>query len=129
MNNLSISTLIKEQIMQDKFEGIYDRFKKGHFTTKEASELLHCSERTFYRKRIDYDSGGLSNLIDRRLGNRPPNAVSTDKIEQILGYRNKYYEDYNGKHLQEELDRNHHLKVSYKHFKSYIINARDDEDR
>jgi transposase len=107
-----ISTGIKEMIYNDKFEDIYIRWRGEELSCEEASELLHCSIKTFYRKRQDYEENGLFGVLDRRIGNSPPNKIPSDKITEILSLR-KEYPDYNMRHLQYELDLSHKLRTSY----------------
>ena len=109
---MSLTKLLNE-LRMEKFEEIYGRYSNKTLSASEASELLHCSKRTFYRKRDRYKEACLSGILDRRLNNSPPNKISVDRVRQILSLRQKEYVDYNVMHFHEELISYHKLQESY----------------
>lgn len=96
-----------------RFEEIYERHHRKEITNEVAADLLGCSERTFRRKRDRYEEEGFSGLLDRRIGQIPPNKVAADEVEQMLKlYEEKYY-DFTSKHFHEQLVKKHNFKHSY----------------
>jgi len=73
-----------QEVMKMRFENIYQRHKKRELTIDEAADLLGCSEKTFRRKKVRYEAIGFEGLLDKRLGNKPPNKVSADKVVDII---------------------------------------------
>lgn len=109
---MKLQTSIKEQIMKDKFEEIYNQWSNKTLSCEEASALLHCSVRTFLRKREKYELNGLEAVLDQRIGAIPHNKIPVDQINKILTLR-KEYKDYNILYLQQELELNHKIFTSY----------------
>lgn len=102
-----------QEVMKMRFENIYQRHKKRELTIDEAADLLGCSEKTFRRKKVRYEAIGFEGLLDKRLGNKPPNKVSADKVVDIITlYKEKYY-DFTAKHFHEQLVKKHKFKHSY----------------
>jgi transposase len=114
-------TKLLNELRMEKFEEIYGRYENKVLSVEEASELLHCSKRTFYRKQERYKEEGVSGIFDRRLNNIPPNKIPVDRVKEILSLRGKYYVDYNIKHLQEELLLNHKLQESYSSLRRILM--------
>lgn len=100
--------------MQD-FTNAYDSYTKSQITCVEAARLLGISERQFRRKRDRYKNHHeeMVALVDRRIGNCPPNKISCDQITEMLElYREKYY-DFNAKHFHSKLQKDHNKLYSY----------------
>ncbi len=104
---------ILNEILQMKYEDVYTRYREGSLSVREASELLHISERTFYRKKHKYEEEGLCGVLDRRLGNTPPNKISVDVVEKVLSLRSEEYGDFTSTHFYEYLRDKHNYDFSY----------------
>jgi hypothetical protein len=107
--------------MQD-FTNIYDSYNNSEMTCEEAARLLGCSERHFRRKRDHYRSyhEDMLALVDRRIGNKPPNKVPCYLITEMLElYTEKYY-DFNAKHFHIKLQQDHQKTYSYSWVKSML---------
>lgn len=114
-------TELLNELMMKKFEDIYNRYSNKTLSVEEASELLHCSKRTFYRKINCYESEGILGILDKRLNNSPPNKISVDRVQEILTLRQKYYIDYNVMHFHEELISYHKLQESYSSLRRILL--------
>jgi transposase len=102
-----------QEVIKMRFENIYQRHIQRELTIDEAADLLGCSEKTFRRKKIRYEEQGFEGLLDRRLGNKPPNKVAADEVVGIMTlYKEKYY-DFTAKHFHEQLVKKHQFAHSY----------------
>src|SRR5947208_4162657 len=60
-----------------------------------------------------YEAFGYDGLFDRRQGKPSPKRVPVARVEQVLGlYRDRYF-DLNVRHLQEKLQDEHQIELSY----------------
>ena len=64
----------------ERFSKFYERYERKELSAQEASDLPHCSLRSFHRKKSRYKVSGLSGVLDRRIGNIPPNKIPSDEI-------------------------------------------------
>lgn len=113
-------TKLKEMIYKDRFEDIYQRFSRNEINCEQAAELLHCSIRTFQRKRAKYLQHGLTAILDKRIGNTPHNKIPADKVQTILSLAQQY-PDYNIRHLHHEIITNYNINQSYSSFRRILM--------
>jgi transposase len=99
--------------MKMRFEEIYERYKRSELGSCEAADLLGISDRTFRRKKCRYEEEGFAGLLDRRIGNVPPNKVAVDEVEEMLSRYQKDYYDFNPRHFHSQLVKKHNFKRSY----------------
>lgn len=65
-----------QMVRTNRFELIYQRWKKRKLTQAEAGEQLEMSERMFRRYVVRYEEEGKQGLADRRLGKASPRRAS-----------------------------------------------------
>lgn len=96
-----------------KFEEVHERFGRGRLSACEAAEWLGCSERTFRRMRMRYDSEGPRGLLDRRIGKTSPHRIPADEVERIVALYRDRYAGWTVKHFWERAREQHGLLLSY----------------
>ena len=81
---MTTKTIILSEVVKMRFEEIYDRYKRSELGSEEAADILGISARTFRRKKCRFEDGGFAGLLDRRIGNCPPNKIAVDEVEEML---------------------------------------------
>ncbi len=71
-------------VRTNRFELIYQRWKKRKLTQAEAGEQLEMSERTFRRYVVRYEEEGKQGLADRRLGKASPRRASQEEVSSVV---------------------------------------------
>jgi transposase len=74
---------LQDRRMQ-KFRDVLSRWEHRELSAMEAAEILGVSERQFRRYRRRYEEGGLTGLLDRRLGKASARRVPVDKVAWML---------------------------------------------
>ena len=110
---------LRQEIMRIRFTDVYARYEQKEISQKEAAYILGCSSRTFRRKKVAYEEAGFEGILDKRIGNKPPNKIPVDEVEEILRLRQEKYFDFNISHLYDYLEKEHEFKRSY----SWLKNA------
>ena len=73
-----------QMVRTNRFELIYQRWKKRKFTQAEAGEQFEMSERTFRRYVVRYEEKGKQGLGDRRLGKPSPRRASQQEVSRVV---------------------------------------------
>lgn len=102
-----------EGIRMATFENVYNLYKSKSLDAKEASELLGCSVRHFYRLRKGYDAHGIDALRDGRLGRESPHKAADAEVEAITRLYQERYRDFSVAHFHDFARQNHGLTRSY----------------
>jgi len=113
------STFNQELIMR-KFEGAYNKFKRGEIGCEQASELLGISIRQFHRKRKRYEGEGLLGLRDRRIGKPSSNRAADAEVERITKLYEQRYKGFSVRHFHDYLELEHGVSRSYSWVKTAL---------
>ena len=99
------SESIKYQIMTE--------YLAGKLLRKEASKFLKVCERTITRWATKIKNKGLSGIKHGNYGKNTPNQYSDKFKEKVLTLVKEEYFDFNLVHLNEVLEAEHKIKISY----------------
>ena len=94
-------------VRTNRFELIYQRWKKRKLTQAEAGEQLEMSERTFRRYVVRYEEEGKQGLADRRLGKASPRRASQEEVSSVVGLYRDCYPNRNIRHFYEAYEEIH----------------------
>jgi len=94
-----MSVKLKEEILQMRFEDVYEDFKEKKMSCEDAALILGVSERTFLRKRMRYEEEGFEGRWDLRLGKRPSNRSADREVEFLTKLYRSRFEGFSVKHF------------------------------
>lgn len=109
MDNRRVTMTIREL----KRAHVLQEVDNGHMTGVEAAEVLGVSERQVRRLLKTYRTKGAEGLVHGNRGKASRRRMDEQTRERIVGLIDKDYRDYNTLHLQEELEEEHGMVVSY----------------
>jgi transposase len=92
---------------------VLQEVENGRMTGVAAAEVLRVSERQVRRLLRTYREKGAVGLAHGNRGKASKRRMDEQTRERIVGLIDKDYRDYNTLHLQEELEEEHGIVVSY----------------
>ena len=96
-----------QMVRTNRFELIYQRWKKRKLTQAEAGEQLEMSERTFRRYVVRYEEEGKQGLGDGRLGKPSPRRASQQEVSRVVALYRDCYPNRNIRHFYEAYEEVH----------------------
>ena len=96
-----------QMVRTNRFELIYQRWKKRKLTQAEAGEQLEMSERTFRRYVVRYEEEGKQGVLDRRLGKASPRRASQEEVSSVVEMYRDCYPNRNIRHFYEAYEEIH----------------------
>ena len=109
MDNKRVAMTVKEL----KRAHVLQEVDKRRMTGVEAAEVLGMSVRQVRRLLKTYRMKGAEGLAHGNRGKASKRRMDEQTREQIVALIDKDYRDYNTLHLQEELEKEHGIRVSY----------------
>lgn len=109
MDNRRVTMTIEEL----KRAHVLQEVENGRMTGVAAAEMLRVSERQVRRLLKTYREKGAEGLVHGNRGQASKRRMDEQTRERIVALIDKDYRDYNTLHLQEELEREHDIRVSY----------------
>ena len=86
----------------------------GTRTGKEASELLHLSERQIWRLVKKVKEGGMEGIKHGNSNKVPKNKIPLETVNEIIKLKKSYeYEEANFSHFRDLLQERENIKISY----------------
>jgi transposase len=113
---------LQDRRMQ-KFRDVLSRWEHRELSAMEAAEILGVSERQFRRYRRRYEEGGLTGLLDRRLGKASARRVPVDKVAWMLTEYRTHHLGWNVKHFHEHIRERHGFGWGYTWTKTQLHTA------
>jgi transposase len=105
------------KIMMDNKEArciaVIEQTREGKFNNREAAQLLGRSIRQVQRLKRKAEAGGASAVLHGNRGRRPHNALPAETRSTVLSLAKSRLNDYNYLHMQEVLEDEHGVKISY----------------
>jgi transposase len=77
-----------------------------------AAEILGVTDRTMRRWRERLEKDGYSGLADRRKGKPSAKRIPLATVEEVLRLFREVYYDFNIRHFQEKLRKEHQIELS-----------------
>ncbi len=105
-------TRFLQRVRMNQFKRVYDRWKHGKVTQKEAAEQLGVTERTFRRYIVRYSNEGAQGLLDRRLGKVSPRRDPQQETSELVVLYEDLYPQRNVAHFYEAYTERHGGKRS-----------------
>lgn len=109
-----------EGVRMSTFENVYNLYKSRSLDTREASALLGCSVRHFYRLRQEYDAHGVEGLRDGRVGRVSPHKAADAEVEVMTRLYQERYREFSVAHFHDFAVQNHGLTRSYSWINSLL---------
>ncbi len=110
---MRMNRTLTEAIRMERFEEIYDEYRKNKLSCEEAALILGCSSRQFLRQRERYDEDGLDGLKDRRVGRVSKRRAGDAEVERLTKLYKERYKGFNVRHFHEFSVREHGIKRGY----------------
>lgn len=112
---------LTESLRMQKFEEIYERYRRRSLSCEGAADLLGCSVRHFKRLRVRYEEeGGMENMRDRRVGRRSGHRAPDSEVEFVTKLYNERYKGFSVRHFHEFLQQKHAIHKSYSWAKNVL---------
>ena len=92
---------------------VIEQTREGKFKNREAAHLLGCSIRQVQRLKRKAEQGGPSAVLHGNRGKQPHNAMPAETSMRVLKLAEGVMRDYNYLHMQEVLEDEYGIRVSY----------------
>lgn len=93
----------------------------GKLIKKQACKILNLSLRQIYRLCKKYKAQGLIGLAHKNRGKSSNRKISSGACLQVLELINKHYSDFGPQLIKEQLEENHHIRLSREWIRSLMI--------
>ena len=120
---MRVNRTLTETIRMERFEEIYDEYRKNKLSCEEAAMILGCSSRQFLRQRERYDEDGLDGLKDRRVGRVSKRRAGDAEVERLTKLYKERYKGFNVRHFHEFSVREHGIKRGYTWTRGVLVRA------